>query len=129
MTAIIPEIDAEYVIRGWLEVHTGVITVTETDNDLAANLPQLQVVRIGGGDDGVVLDRPTFSVHAYAATRDAARKLALTARTALYAARGVVFEGAVVTRVATIGGPAWTPYSNTNLRRFTATYQVSIKAA
>ena len=129
MTAIIGEIDAEYVIRGWLEVQTNVHTVTETDEQLAANLPQLQVTRIGGGDDGVALDRATFSIHAYAATRDAARKLAYTARTALYAARGVVFEGAVVTRVAVIGGPAWTPYADINLRRFTATYQIFINAA
>lgn len=125
----IPVVDVEFVIRAWLQANTGVTSCTETDDKLANELPLFQVARIGGGDDGYVLDRAMISLHAYGATRDVARKLAYQGRTSLYAARGVPFQGAVVTHVGTIGGPAWTPYTNVNLRRFTGTYQVSIKAA
>lgn len=123
----IPEVDAEYVVRSWLEQDTGTATCTETPAALA--VPLLQAVRIGGGDDGVILDRATLSVHAFAASRDDARKLAYAARSSLYRMRGVVYLGAVVTKVAVIGGPAWTPYDDVNVRRFTQTVQVSIKTA
>lgn len=128
-------VDAEAVIRAWVEQQTGVPAVTETPGSLGDHMPLFQVVRIGGGDDAVTLDLATISLHAYATgatgsdARSAARTLAYQGRVALYAARGVVFDGAVVTRVRTIGGPAWTPYDNTTLRRFTGTYQVAIKPA
>lgn len=125
----VPVVDAELWVVEWLQANTGVTSCTETDDKLGDELPLFQVARIGGGDDGYVLDRAMISLHAYAVTRDLARKLAYQGRTSLFAARGVRFQGAVVTKVATIGGPAWTPYTNTNLRRVTGTYQVSIKAA
>lgn len=127
MTITVLEVDAEAWVRSWLEAQTGTTTVTETANPLAT--PLYQVVRIGGSDDGVVLDSATISLHAFAANRPTAKNLAYRARTALYASRGVVFDGAVCTRVRTIGGPSWTPYDNTDVRRVTGTYQVSLKIA
>jgi hypothetical protein len=120
-------VDVEAWARSWLESYTGVTTCTETPSAISGEL--LQVVRIGGGDDGVILDRAMLSVHAFAGNRPTAKHLAYVARNALFAARGVVHDGAVCARVSTIGGPHWTPYDNTALRRVTGTYQVSVKVA
>lgn len=128
MTALM--VDVESVIRAWLQQQLPTATVgTETPADLEAHLPFVQPVRIGGGDDGVTLDAATMSIHTFGVDRASARTLGYQVRAALFDARGVVFQNATVTRVATIGGPAWTPYDNTNIRRTTGTYQVRIKSA
>jgi hypothetical protein len=123
----IPEVDYEGVLRALLEVQTGITTCTETPASLTP--PLFHVVVVGGVDDGVVLAEPTVSVHAFGADRPSARALALRARTALYASRGLMFEGAVITGVVTRSSLAWTPYDDTSLRRVTGTYSVRMKRA
>lgn len=104
--------------------------VTETPADLSnvGTQPIILVVGLPGGQH-LVLGRPMVDVECYGATRDAARTLAGQVHNALlFEMRGLIANG-VVTTVKTTGTPAWRPYSNTNVRRFGATYQVYLHDA
>jgi hypothetical protein len=125
----LPVVDSELWVRAWLDAQLTARVVTDTPADLAGQVPLVQVARIGGGDDSFILDRPMVSIHGFGVDRAAARAVGYQARTALFAAVGVVFQGAVVTRVSTVGGPAITPYDNTDVRRSTGTYELRIKPA
>lgn len=125
MTALM--VDAEAWVATWLETQTAVITVTETPAALTP--PLLHVVRIGGPDDGLSMEFPTVSIHAFGVDRHTAKALALTARHALYSAIGQTWQGAVCVTVRTLAGPAWTPYDNTTLRRVTGTYRPQLQTA
>jgi len=124
------EADVTTVLQSWLTGNlAGVRVGTETPANLADVLPFLQHFRIGGGDDGYALDAPTVALHAFAASSPAANTLLYQAGTALRAMRGVVIAGAVVTRVAKIGGPSWAPYTNPAIRHSVSLYQIRIKTA
>lgn len=120
-------VDAEAWAASWIEHVTGTTTVTETPNPLVP--PLFQVVRIGGPDDGLSMEFPTLSLHAFAADRHSAKALALVGRQALFAAIGQTWQGAVCVKVTTVAGPVWTPYDNTALRRVTGTYQPQLQTS
>lgn len=111
--------------------------VTELPNKLEAALPVLQVVRVGGPNDAVILDIPTFSLHAYTAAaaggQKAANMLLQRAFTGLHAAASDVIpvdDGfAVLTRARMLGGPTWAPYDNPAVRHAVSTIQAHIKVA
>jgi hypothetical protein len=71
--------------------------VTELPADLAAEVPLVEVARIGGGDLNHSL-------------RDMLP--------------GQPLDGGIVLRVNTSSGPHWLPYADTAVRRFTALYQI-----
>lgn len=125
-------VDAETLLVGWLTTWleaagTSGTVSTETPAGFETQLPWIQVVRIGGGYDGFRLDRPELDVDAYAADGVAAAALALKIQRALHhdLARTST-GGAVVTRVDTITGPRWVPHDNPALRRYVATYQLTV---
>ena len=127
------EVDVDAIVQAWFVADlTGVRigTVTPADpNGTLTWLPFLQHYRIGGGDDGYVLDAPMIALHGFASTQPAANGLLYQARSSLRRARGVVVDGAVITLVRTIGGPSWAPTTNPAVRHATATFQMFVKIA
>lgn len=125
-------VDAETLLVGWLtawlEAADAPGTVsTETPAGFETRLPWIQVVRIGGGYDGFRLDRPEVDVDAYAADGVAAADLALRIQRALHEELArTATGGAVVTAVDTITGPHQVPHDNPALRRYVATYQLTV---
>lgn len=91
--------------------------------------PVVQVFRIGGPDDGVMLDLPTIAVHAYTADEAQANQLCYQAGTVLRNARGAVVGGAVITRVRKLSGPYRAETSDQNLRHAVSLFQVYVKTA
>lgn len=111
--------------------------VTELPGKLVDALPVLQIVRAGGLDDGVILDAPTFVLHAFADAapngQKAAAAVLMRAHSALRAACGVVVtvdgSPAVMTRVRVLSGPSPAPYENPGVRHVVSTVQPRIKVA
>jgi hypothetical protein len=122
--------DVETLLVGWLSGHlAGMRVVTDTPSNLASLLPVVQVTRFGGGDHSVALDVANIDVDTYAATRQGAAELAEQVRYALlFILPGQNNKGVVVTRTDTLIGPSWRAYENTALRRFGATYQLTVHA-
>jgi len=119
--------DVEQGLAVWLGSVLAVRSVTETPANLATTLPVVGVDRIGGADPTLSIDEATVDVDCYHSGRILTRNLALTAQAWIrYLLPGQPMGGGVVLRTATIVAPHWTPYDDTNLRRFTATYQVVI---
>ena len=128
MTTFVPLADAETLVRGWLATQFPSPTrvVTELPADLGA-VPTIQVTRFGGSDDWITLDAANIDVDTFAATRDASRSLAGQVRSALRLhLPGYAANGAAVQSVTTISAPRWVPYDNTSLRRFVASYRITI---
>lgn len=118
----------EPIVDTWLAARFPTArVVTETPATLT-DLPLICVVGLPGGQH-VVLGRPMVDVECFAATRDAARTFMGRVHNALlFEMRGLILDG-VVSTVRTTGTPSWRPYSNTNVRRFGATYQVFLHDA
>lgn len=114
---------------GWLENRLGVRCRPEPPDPLEYALPMIVVARIGGPNEGVI-DRPMIAVDTFAVDRDSAGDLAEDVRTALFwqLVNAPFLNGAVVTRVTTISGPHYVPYDDKDLRRFTATYGLSVQS-
>ncbi|OKH91503.1 hypothetical protein AB852_28515 [Streptomyces uncialis] len=120
-------VDVELVLISWLQARLGpaVVVRDELDNNLADELPTVQVESVGGDDDGFRLDRPLVDINVYAATRGAAVELAGRVRNLLlHELRGSTTATAVFGRVGTLARPAPRPYENPALRRVGATYEV-----
>lgn len=111
----------EPVLLAWLNsTFPGVRTCTETPANLGDVLPVLQVVGIGGSGDQFDFDSPRADVDVYAATRSAARDLAQqVADSILSDMPGQTVDGTFVLSTQEFMSPVWTPYDDTNLRRFT----------
>ncbi|MFD9150590.1 phage tail termination protein [Streptomyces diastaticus] len=126
MAAPVGSVDIELLLIGWLQARLpDAVVRDELDNQLLAELPTVQVQRVGGSDDGLRLDRALVDVDVYAATRAEAIALAGAVRGLLLGdLRGSAGEVAVVGRVATVSPPVARPYENTALRRVGATYEI-----
>lgn len=120
--------DAESVLVAWGEsdaTFTGVRFCTE----LPATLPTktVRIVRVGGADDTgfAKYDEATVDFDCIATTRTAARDLAGQIREAALDLVGTKpTADAFVLRVRSVSGPSWTPFDNTNFRRFTYTASI-----
>lgn len=118
---------------GWLqnrlsEQMAGVKVSTELPSNLADSLPRVQLVPVGGGDDGIVVDEPRIIAHCFDATPSTARALALRLGTACRALVGTVAEGATMQSV-TVTGMTVNNYPNTSVREIVRTIQPRIKTA
>ena len=126
--------EAESVVRNWLATHlgNGYRVVTELPADLATvvtETPVAQVTRFGGEDDIYTLDTANIDVDTFGLTREAARTFGEQVRTALrFDAPGSIQGGALIATVSTISAPRWVPYDNTSLRRFVASYRITIRS-
>lgn len=123
-------------VTGWLITRlAAALTATvdsETPGDTVGNsswVPFVRVVRIGGPNDGYILDIPTVAFHCFAASQQAANQLGYTVISTVNALRGAVHDGAVITRTATLSGPSWAAVENQNLRHTVVLMQIRIKTA
>jgi hypothetical protein len=125
--------DVEKLVIAWLAASfPDAYPCAETPADpvFTECLPIIEVTRIGGSDtDQGAVDQATIDVECYAADRNAASVLADNVRAALRnqmpGFRGI--EGSVLA-VDTLSAPAWRPYDNTDVRRFGATYRITVHA-
>lgn len=123
--------DIEVLVVAYLKTKTGKRTVTDLPSvdDLAAALPLYRVTRVSGEDSNFRLDHPIIDVDVFAATRGTA---SLMSRQALDLLRNhlpwedSVQPTGVVTAVETVIGPRWLPDPNPNLRRFSASYEITL---
>lgn len=126
--AAVGSVDVELLVMAWLRdrLDPDVVVRDELDNQLADELPTVQVQRVqAGGDDGFRLDRAFVDVDVYHSTRGEAVALAAEVRGLLLTALpGSVASGAVVGAVRTLSPPAARPYENPALRRVGATYEL-----
>lgn len=117
------ELEVMAALRAFLG--DGVVVRDEVDNNLANELPTVQVQVAGGDDDGIRLDRPFVDIDVYHSTRGEAIALAAVIRGwVLTQLRGSTTANAVFARTGTIARPAIRPYENTALRRVGATYEI-----
>lgn len=121
-----PWSNAEAIVIAALKVAFPLaVPTSELDNDLNAEVPVLQVQRVGGDDDGFRLDRALVDIDVYAVGRSTAADLADEVRTFLLTQlRGSQSTTSVIGRVSTVSAPSWRPYENTALRRVGATYEI-----
>jgi hypothetical protein len=130
----VPLVAAESVVRNWLAGHfgAGYRVVTELPAGLGAVVavtPVIQVTRFGGSDDLLVLDDANIDVDTFDVGRDKARALGELVRSALrFDLPGVSQDGGFVAAVSTINAPRWVPYDNTDLRRFVASYRITVRS-
>lgn len=102
--------------------------VARVCTELPATLPAqvIQVVRVAGLDT-FSTDGATVDVECYTTDRLSATALAMQVRSWLrLSAAGYTALGATIAAVATVSGPGWRPYDNTNVRRVGATYLVTV---
>lgn len=107
----------------------GVRVVTELPANLVDVLPCIRVVRVGGGDDGIVLDQAMMAYHCYWDSDVAARNLAYSINSALRNALGAVVNNAALTKYRKVSGPAWAGYENTLIRQYVVMHYQWVKAA
>lgn len=123
--ADVGSVDVEAELVAWLTDQLDERTLTDLPANLVDALPVVQIQRVGGGDDGVRLDRAFVAVDVYAVSRQAASTLMGQTRSLLLTGlRGTVTTAAVFTSARTISAPAWRPYENPGLRRFGATFEI-----
>lgn len=130
-----PLVSAEPFVRTWLATQFTSPTyrvVTELPSDLGA-VPTIQVTRFGGSDEWLTLDSANIDIdcfdddHDGKTARENSRTLSEQVRTALRLhLPGYALNGAAVQSVTTISAPRWVPYDNTSLRRFVASYRITI---
>lgn len=134
MPTFVPLADAETLVRGWLATQfpsPAYRVVTESPADLGA-VPTIVVGRIGGSSPVVTIDAARIDITCFdaidgTAPRQKARSLAAQVRTALmYHLPGQVTGGGAVQSVAEESAYHFVPYDNTNVRRFEATYRITI---
>lgn len=99
----------------------------ETPADLEAQVPFVRVVRVGGPNDGFILDVPTMVFHCFATDQQGANQLGYQVIQAVMGARAVAVDGAVLTRVRTLSGPTWAAADSQALRHAAVTMQTRIK--
>lgn len=126
----------EDVLPSWLQArYPTARVVTELPADLVGSLPVIQVVGIGGRHEGHAWNgspadfaSPNVDLDIFAATRSDARDLAMQIhKDLLTVLPGQTVNGAGVLEVVSILSPLWTPYDNTNVRRFTFTVSLRLK--
>ncbi|GAA2636897.1 hypothetical protein GCM10010399_82530 [Dactylosporangium fulvum] len=95
--------------------------------NLAHNVPLLVVVRFGGTDDKLTIDRPRIQIDVFASTEDTAERLGEDVRAALRTKLPrYMHGGAVVGRVETLSAPQLLPWSASAVFRTSARYQLTV---
>lgn len=134
MTTFTPLVDAELLVRSFLvaQFPSPIRVVTELPADLGA-VPTIRVSRIGGQSTSLTLDAANIDVdyfdgpHDGRTARENAGAGAQQVRTAvLMHMRGYAANGGAVLSTTEISAPRWVAYDDTTLRRFVATYRITI---
>ncbi|WP_443705804.1 phage tail termination protein [Saccharothrix coeruleofusca] len=126
--------DAEELVMALLRQAPALApTVTQTTPpNLGDNGPVIQVLRVGGTDDGIT-DRPLVEVAVFAPSYKQAIGIAEQVRQRMLGAGGTRVptptypDGVLVDRCVTATSPQEVPYDNPELRRKLATYQVELR--
>jgi hypothetical protein len=99
----------------------------EVPSNLSQAVPLVTVVRFGGVDGPVTIDRPRVQIDVFASSADSAEDLAEDLRTAMRTRLPKrMFGGAVVGRVETMSGPQLLPWSTSGVFRVGARYQLTV---
>lgn len=102
-------------------------TGTLTPANLQDVMPFIRVQRVAGADDKVT-DRATVAIDSFAATRPAAVALAEAVRQRLISHPNPVPGVGTLDFAVTVTGPNELPWADTqSIRRFTATYRLSVR--
>lgn len=100
-----------------------------TPDNLQDVMPFIRVTRVGGPDDGHMMDLPTMVLHAFAYPQEAANGVLYRAGTVLRAQIGVAQSGAVLSWLRKMSGPQEAEYENPAVRHAVSTYQLHIKTS
>lgn len=124
MTALV-DIELELITRA-AERFPDAVVRDELDNNLAKELPTIQITQIpGGGDDGLKLSRAIVDIDVYATTRAGAIALAHQMHAWITGElRGSTSGAVVMGRTGCLSLPAIRPYENTGVRRAGGTYEI-----
>ena len=124
MTVLV-DIELELITRGVARFPDAVVR-DELDNNLLAELPTIQIRQVpGGGVEGLRLARMFVDIDAYAATRADAITLARQVHDwVTVELRGSSSDSVAIARTGALTLPAERPYTNTDLRRVGATYEI-----
>lgn len=115
--------DLERDLATW----AGGVTSKPFGTFVPATLPAsgfIQVVDLSGPDDDVTAF-PTFEVNIFHPTRETAWQIADTIRGALRPRTRV--GSAIIDSVRTSASPRQVPWDNSNTKKFSATYQLSVR--
>lgn len=122
-------LDIEAALVTWLTAQLpGTRVCTETPATLTP--PTVRVTRVGGPDIVPGLERATVAVDCFGDTRPSAKDLAAAVRDKLTTNLPVASltdgtrNGSAL--AVTISGPGWAPWDDTNVRRFTAAYDITV---
>lgn len=119
----------EALLVPWLKSALGgVRAVTELPSDLQAQVPLHRVMGAGGtaNPDMPRLLVPRVSIDSFDVGYAAASQAAQAARAAMLSLRGQTINGTAFTFVELVSGPIWVPYPDTQIRQFTAMYQLHV---
>jgi hypothetical protein len=124
VTALV-DIELELITRATARFPDAVVR-DELDNNLANELPTIQIEQIpGGSDDGLKLSRAIVDINVFAATRADAIALANEVHSWVTGElRGSSSAQSVIGRTGGFALPAPRPYENVSLRRAGATYEI-----
>jgi hypothetical protein len=124
VTALV-DIELELITRATARFPDAVVR-DELDNNLANELPTIQIEQIpGGSDDGLKLSRAIVDINVFAATRADAIALANEVHSWVTGElRGSSSAQSVIGRTGSFALPAPRPYENVSLRRAGATYEI-----
>lgn len=121
--------DVEQLLIGWIPTVVLARAVTETPDKMETVLPIIRVTRVGG-PSLVGFDQPTIDIDCFAATRPAAKALAIQLHAAIeYQLPGFTNTYGTVIETQALSGPAWRPWDiagPSGLRRFGALYRMIV---
>jgi hypothetical protein len=117
--------DTELALITWVKTVEGVAHAgSVTDTTLSTKLTFVRVMRIGGQDDGVT-DRAVVDIDVLAATRGQAWLVAERIRAGLQPRTRA--GAAIIDSVRTSVSPRQLPWSNDNIKRYSATYGITLR--
>ena len=87
-----------------------------------------RIHRISGANRDMVIDRPIIDIDTFALKEADASQSARNIQDFLLGILGAEYAGGVIQQISTINGPRWLPEANTDIIRYTATYEVRIHA-
>lgn len=118
----------ELLLVPWLKARITARVGTETPDDLEQVLPFVQVQRFVG-PSGVFFDHPMVELNVFAASKADADSLAREVDwLILHELPGTTYGRSTVSRTQSMSAPAWRDYLNDNLRRFQASYALTLHA-
>jgi hypothetical protein len=122
--------DVELLVTTWLRDKFNVTVQTETDDTLEQKIPLIKVERIGGVDNNPGIDVARIDVECFAGTRQEASALADRVRAGLRFDLPGYSNGAgtVLGAICFLGPTSLPAYENPKVRRFLATYEITVHA-